>query len=112
MKEISSYKKVHPRLHLVILKDEELKEVRRISKEYHAHLPENNTNRVILSLSVSSEEAGALRCVAARQGKTLSSWLRAAAIDKAYFDELAEFKPADGISTEQRAGDLLAYFLG
>lgn len=112
MKEISTYKKVHPRLHLVILKDEELKEVRRISKEYHAHLPENNTNRVILSLSVSSEEAGALRCVAARQGKTLSSWLRAAAIDKAYFDELAEFKPADGVSTEQRAGDLLAYFLG
>lgn len=112
MKEISAYKKVHPRLHLVILKEEELQEVRRISKEYHAHLPENNTNRVILSLSVSSEEAGVLRCVAARAGKTLSSWLRAAAIDKAYFEELAEFKPGEGVSTEQRAGDLLAYFLG
>lgn len=112
MKEISSYKKIHPRLHLVILKDEELKEVRRISKQYHAHLPENNTNRVILSCSVSSEEAGALRCVAARQGKTLSGWLRAAAIDKAYLDELSEYKPADGITTEQRAGEILAYFLG
>lgn len=112
MKEISSYKKVHPKLHLVILKDEELQEIRRISKEYHAHLPENNTNRVVLSLSVSSEEAGILRCVAARQGKSLSSWLRLAAIDKAYFCELAEQKPTDGVTTEQRAGDLLAYFLG
>lgn len=112
MKEISSYKKIHPKCHLIILKDEELQAVRRASRLYHAHLPENNTNRVILSMSVSSEEAGALRMVAARQGKTLSSWLRAAAIDKAYFDELAEFRPADGVSTEQRAGDLLAYFLG
>lgn len=112
MKEISSYKRVHPHLHLVILKEEELEEIRRISKEYHAHLPENNTNRAILSCSVSSEEAGVLRIVAARQGRTLSNWLRAAAIDKAYFDELAEFKPADGVSTEQRAGEILAYFLG
>ena len=112
MKEISSYKKVHPRLHLVILKDEELKEVRRISKEYHAHLPENNTNRVILSCSVSSEEAGALRIASARAGKTISAWLREAGIDKAYFQELAEYKPGDGITSEQRAGDLLAYFLG
>lgn len=112
MKEISSYKKVHPKMHLVILKDDELAAVRKATKEYHAHLPENNTNRVILSLSVSSEEAGILRIVAARNGKTLSSWLRAAAIDKAYLDELAEYKPADGITSEQRAGDLLAYFLG
>lgn len=112
MKEISSYKKIHPRLHLVILKDEELQAVRRISKEYHAHLPENNTNRVILSCSVSSEEAGALRISSARAGKTLSAWLREAGIDKAYFQELAEYKPGDGLTTEQRAGDLLAYFLG
>lgn len=112
MKEISSYKKVHPHLHLIILKDDELKEVRRISKEYHAHLPENNTNRVILSCSVSSEEAGALRISSARAGKTLSAWLREAAIDKAYFQELAEFQPGDGITSEQRAGEILAYFLG
>ena len=111
MKEISSYKKVHPRLHLVLLKDEELAAVRKASKEYHAHLPENNTNRVILSCSVSGEEAGALRISSARAGKTLSAWLREAAIDKAYFQELAEFKPGDGITSEQRAGDLLAYFL-
>lgn len=111
MKEISSYKKVHPRLHLVILKDEELEAVRKASKLYHAHLPENNTNRVILSCSVSNEEAGALRLSSARAGKTLSSWLREAAIDKAYFQELAEYKPGDGLTSEQRAGDLLAYFL-
>lgn len=112
MKEISSYKKIHPKMHLIICKEEELKEFRRISKEYHAHLPKNNTNRVILSFSCSSEEAGALRIVAARSGKTLSKWLRHAAIDKAYFEELAEFQPGDGYSSEERAGDLLAHFLG
>lgn len=112
MKEISSYKKIHPKLHLVILQDGELEEVRKAARNFHAHLPENNTNRAILSLSVSTEEAAVLRIVSARAGKRLSAWLRAAAIDKAYLDELAEYKPADGITTEQRAGDLLAAFIG
>lgn len=112
MKEISSYKKVHPKLHLIVLSDEELAEVRKASKEYHAHLPENNAYRAVLSLSCSKDEAAVLRIVAARRGESLSSWLRGAAITRAYLDELAEFQPADGVSIEQRAGDILAYFLG
>ena len=112
MKEISSYKKVHPKLHLVILKDEELQAVRKASKLYHAHSPENNTNRVILSLSVSSEEAGILRIVAGRAGRTMSAWLREAAIQKAYTEELTDCIPENRTSAEVKAGELLSAFLG
>lgn len=112
MKEISSYKKIHPKLHLVILKDEELQAVRKASKLYHAHLPENNTNRAILSLSVSSEEAGILRIVAGRAGKTMSAWLRESAIEKAFADELTDRIPPDRTAIEIKAGELLSAFLG
>lgn len=112
MKEICSYKKIHPKLHLVILKDEELQAVRKASKLYHAHLPENNTNRAILSLSVSSEEAGILRIVAGRAGSTMSAWLREAAIQKAFSDEMTVNRPPDKTEIELKAGELLSAFLG
>lgn len=111
-KEIRAYSKLHPNSHLIIVEEDELAEIRHASKECHAHRPENNANRAIISASVSTAEAGIFRVEAARRGMTLSAWLRASAIDKTYLDELAEFKPADGITTEQRAGDILAYFLG
>lgn len=111
MKEIHSYKKVHPNHHLIVVRDDELQAVRTKSKQFFAHLPENNTNRVILSMSVSAEEAGALRIVAARAGKRMSQWLRAAAIYKAFRDELTPAPPLDDDILEAHAGELLEYFL-
>ena len=111
MKEIHSYKKVHPNHHLIIVRDDELQAIRKKSKEFHAHLPENNTNRVILSLSVSSEEAGMIRIVAARAGKKVSQWLRGAAIFRAYRDELTPAPSLSDDNLEEKAGDLLAFFI-
>ncbi len=110
MKEISSYKKVHPKLHLIIVSDDELAAVRKKSKEYYAHLPENNTNRAIISSNCSSDEADVLRFVAARQRKSLSAWLREAAIQKAYCAECA-YDPGENPSVEEMAGELLSRFL-
>lgn len=112
MKEIHAYKKVNPGSHLIIVKDKELEAIRKKSKEYHAHLPENNTNRAILSCSVSSEEAGVLRIVAARSGKTLSAWLREAGIFKAFRDELTPAPTLSESRIECMAGDVLEVFLG
>lgn len=110
MKEISSYKKVHPHLHLILVKDGELAAIRKKSKEYHAHLPENNTNRAIISSNCSTDEARVLRFVAARKRMTLSAWLREAAIEKAFREECAEDLP-ENPEIEALAAELLWRFL-
>ena len=110
MKEISAYKKIHPKLHLIIVKEDELAAIRKKSKEYHAHLPENNTNRAILSSNCSKDEAGVLRFVAARKRMTLSAWLREAAIEKAYREECSEEMP-ENPDYEALAAELLWRFL-
>ena len=111
MKEIHAYKKVNPGHHMVVLSDMELLEVRKASRNFHAHLPENNTNRAILSCSVSSEEAGVFRVLAARSGRTLSAWLRSAAVYWAYRENLTNALPIGEEKIEKLAGELLEFVI-